>query len=346
MQSMLPRISIIILNYDGLTDTLHCLESLKNAHYIDFEVIVLDNGSPENDVKILSEYKMKNYRFINNKKNLGFAGGCNNGIELVLKERKCKYIYLLNNDTEVDKEFLSESVIVAEKSGKIGIVASKSLYFDNREIIENAGHLMLNSGDEYSRGRGEPSARYNERTELLSACAAGILLRSDMVREIGLFDEEFFLIYEDVDLTFRAVVMGWKCIYLPKSIIYHKVSTTIKKNRNYEMTLRAQVNQFKAYLHNVPIGVFILNLPFVILRFFTILIGGLIFGQFRMVKIFLHAHWLLLKEIGPVYSKRKSVMSRRKVGFWYVFMKQRNFLPYYLKYFWEIVLTRKRKSIF
>lgn len=343
---MIPRVSIIILNYNGVEDTLHCLKSLQRVDYPNFEVLVFDNGSKGNDVKSLREYEMINYRFFDNKENLGFAGGCNKGIEIALRENKSEYIYLLNNDTEVDKEFLSEAIKTAKKNKKYGIVASKSLYFDNRSTVENAGHLMLNSGDAYSRGRGEPASRYNKSEELLSACAAGILLRCDMLLEIGFFDEEFFLIYEDVDLTFRAVVMGWKCIYLPESIIYHKVSASIVKSRNYAMTLRAQVNQLRAYLYNIPMGVFVLNLPFIILRFLMVLIGGSLFGQFRMVRIFLHAHCLLLKKISVIFGKRKFVMAHRKVSCYYVFRKQKNFIPYYFKYFWEILIMRKRKSIF
>jgi len=166
-----------------------------------------------------------------------------------------------------------------------------------------------------------------------------------MLEKIGLFDEEFFLIYEDVDLTFRAVVMGWKCVYEPDSKIFHKVSATIVKHRNYEMTLRAQVNQFKAYIYNVPMGVLVLNLPFIVLRFFMVLIGGVIFGQFRMVKIFLFAHLLLIKRASECLIKRKVVMRNKKISSWYVFKMQKNFLPYSFKYFWDIVVRRK-KSIF
>lgn len=356
---MLPKVSIVILNYNGLSDSIKCLDSLFSCDYENMEIIMLDNGSKGDDVSVLSVYKPKNnkanqtYRFIDNKGNLGFAGGCNVGMKIALEEAEggekgSKYIYLLNNDTEVATDFLTKAVEYAEKHSDVGVVASKSLYFENREVIENAGHLMLNSGDAYSRGRGAKASdvRFVKRTELLSACAAGILLRNDMIREIGMFDEEFFLIYEDVDLTFRAVVMGWKCVYLPESVMYHKVSASIVKSRNYEMTLRAQVNQFRAYVYNVPAVVFILNLPWIVLRFFMVLIGGVVFGQFRMVKVFLVAHYKLFGQVKTVLKKRKFVMGGKKVSWWYVWRRQRNFLPYSFGYFWDIVVARKRKSIF
>lgn len=343
---MLPRVSIVILNYNGLSDTIKCLDSLFACDYKNLEIIVLDNGSKGDDVSVLAGVKGRGYRFIDNGANLGFAGGCNVGMKIALEEGKSKYIYLLNNDTEVEKDFLSKAVEYAEAHEKVGIVASKSLYFSDRGVIENAGHLMLNSGDAYSRGRAAAASCFNEKVELLSACAAGILVRCSMIEEIGFFDEDFFLIYEDVDLTFRAVVMGWKCVYLPESLMYHKVSVSIVKARNYEMTLRAQVNQFKAYVYNVPLMVFVLNLPWIVLRFFMVLIGGVIFGQFRMVKIFLVAHFKLFGQLGVVFKKRRFVMRGRKVLWWYVWKKQRNFIPYSLRYFWDIVIARKRKSIF
>lgn len=369
---MLPRVSVVILNYNGLEDTLKCLDSVFKCDYPDFEVIVLDNGSTgsvngvkadlggvSRDVKVLRAYKHENYRFIDNGRNLGFAGGCNAGMKMVLEEGKSKYIYLLNNDAEVDKDFLRKAVEAAEEGEKqadaedeagagkrIGIVASKSLYFDKRDVIENAGHLMLNSGDAYSRGRGEPAGKFTEKEDLLSACGAAILLKCDMLREIGLFDEDFFLIYEDVDLTFRAVVTGWRCVFVPESIIYHKVSATIVKHRDYKMTLRGQVNQFKAYYYNTPLPVLVLNSPFVLLRFLMMVIGGLLFLQWRMVRIFLHAYLILLKNLPTLLKKRRFVMKHRKLSSWYIFKKQRNFIPYSFKYFWDIVVARKRKSIF
>lgn len=342
---MLSRVSVIILNYNGLADTLHCLKSLENVNYPNFEVMVLDNGSSGNDAKILGECGIKNYRFIDNKKNLGFAGGCNRGIELTLMERRSEYVYLLNNDTEVDKEFLFGVVEVAERSEQIGIIASKSLYFDNRDIIENAGHYLLDCGDVASRGRGMRSEEFNKEEGLLSACGAGVLLRVSMLKEIGLFRDEFFLNYEDVDLCLRALIMGWKCIYAPKSIIYHKVSASISKGRSYELNLRAQVNQLKAYYYNIPMTVLLVNSPFVVLRILIVVIGGFIFLQLRMVRVFLHAHCKFFGEFIAIMQERKRLLPKKRVSSWHILKKQKNFLSVYFGYFLEIVL-RRRKSVF
>ena len=135
-----PRVSIVILNYNGLTDTLNCLKSLDKCTYPNLEIILIDNGSPNGtDPKDLAAVSQKNLRFIDNKKNDGFAEGCNRGMEIVLKEGLSKYVYLLNNDTEVEPDFMEEAVKVAEEDDRRGIVATKSFYFDNREIVESAG---------------------------------------------------------------------------------------------------------------------------------------------------------------------------------------------------------------
>jgi len=365
---MLPRVSVIILNYNGVEDTLGCLKSLGKVNYPNFEVIVLDNGSRNDvdsrfrgndggrgndrssgdDAKILKDFSglgEGKYRFIDNEKNLGFAGGCNIGIELVLKEGKSEYVYLLNNDTEADSEFLAEAVKVAENAEKNGIVTSKSLYFGDRNIIENVGHYLLDCGDVSSRGRGMKATEFINEEELLSACGAGVLLRVSMLMEIGLFREEFFLNYEDVDLCLRSVLMGWKCIYAPKSMIYHKVSASIENSRNYDMNLRTQFNQLKAYYYNVPLTVLLLNFPFIVLRFFMVLIGGIIFGQWRMVVIFLHAHVKFFVGFMSLTKERRKLMREKKVSAWYILKKQKNFVWIYFRYFWDIVVRRK-KSIF
>jgi len=136
-----PKVSIIILNWNGLKDTIECLESLKKITYPNYEVIVVDNDSKGNDADILEE-RYKNYiRVIRNKENLGFAGGNNVAIRQVLKEEKSDYILLLNNDTIVEPNFLEELIKIALQDEKIAIIGSviadhyiKKITFTNSKI--------------------------------------------------------------------------------------------------------------------------------------------------------------------------------------------------------------------
>jgi len=340
-----PKVSVVILNYNGLTDTINCLKSLDKCTYPNMEIILLDNGSPNGtDPDVLAKIQQKNYRFIDNKKNDGFAGGCNRGMEIVLAEGKSKYVYLLNNDTEVEPDFMEEAVRVAEEDDRIGSVASKSFYFDNREIIESAGLTLLDCGEVVARGRGKHTSLLMDDEELLGVCGAAMLLRVDMLKEIGLFDEEFFLYSEDSDLSLRAVATGWKCWFAHRSKIYHKVSVSTRKVRNYKFNVKARFNQFKAYFCNMPWIVMIINfVPFVLWSLLMIF-GSLLFLKWRITFSFFHAIGQFFRNFRKVLKKRRKVMERERVCPWHILKFQKSFIPVYIGHFKEIIL-RGRKSV-
>lgn len=341
-----PKVSVVILNFNGLTDTLNCLKSLDKCTYPNLEIILLDNGSnPDgNDVKILSEIHQRNYRFIDNGRNYGFAGGCNRGMEIALEEGQSKYVYLLNNDTEVTSDFMEEAVMVAEKDDRVGIVATKSLYFDMRETVESAGLTLLDSGEVVARGRGQYYGELMRDDDLLGACGAAMLLRIDMLKEIGLFDEEFFLYSEDCDLSLRAIVAGWKCRFAHRSKIFHKVSATTRKIRDYGFNVKARYNQFKAYFCNMPFVVMIVNfIPF-LLWTIVLILGSLLVFKWKIALSFLAASGRFFKNFGKILHKRGKVMAVRRVSCWYIWKLQKSFIPVYFGHFREIIL-KGRKSV-
>lgn len=340
-----PLISIITINYNGFDDTVECLKSLGECDYPNFEIFLIDNGSGGNQAEKLAKIKMKNLRFFASKKNLGFAGGNNFAIKKVLKEGKSKYIYFLNNDTVVEPDFLGQAVKTAETDPRIGVVASLSLQYFNRDFIENAGHYSLNCGDFVPRGRNLPRGKMQKKCEILGACSAGALYKTETLRQCGLYDESFFLNYEDADLSMRCVLYGWKCVYEPKSVIYHKVNASIKKHRDYVYALRSQQNLLKAYFYNMPAMVVLLDLPFFILRDLAVIFVNTIFLKFQIVKLFLHARFLFLKNLKNVLRERAKRMKHKRVSWWYIFKKQKNFIPFYYKYFVEIILKGRKSGL-
>jgi hypothetical protein len=339
-----PFVSILMVNYNGLEDTLECLESLKACTYPAFEVLVLDNGSSLQQVQVLASYQMKNYRFIAHGVNLGFGVANNKGIEMVVQEGKSKYIYFLNNDTVVEPDFLSQAVAVAEQDPKIGIVASLSLQYANRMVVENAGHDFLDCGDIVPRGRGKSKNAFMQSVEIMGACSANALYRVETLQQSGGYDETFFLNYEDADLSLRCILYGWKCVFAPQSIIYHKVSASIKKVRDYAFSLRSQQNALKTYYYNTPTAVLIANAPFVLLRDLLVVIINTLFLRWEIVRVFLHAKWNFLRMVKMVLGERKRRMQRKQVSSWYIWRHQKNFIPTYMQYFYDILL-KKKKSI-
>ncbi len=230
-----PKVSIIILNWNGLEDTIECLESLKKITYINYEVIVVDNGSEGNDAQVLGENFGDYIHLIKKDKNYGFAGGANIGMGYALDNSSPDYLLLLDNDTVVDPEFVIEMVKVAEANPAIGVAQSKIYYYDEPDRLQFiGGRINLWIGDivgkttgfdrilgrkEIDRGQHD-SIKEAEYTPFWCA-----LIKRKVAESIGLFDESYFLGCEDLDYCLRVKKAGYKTVYVPKAKIWHKWRT-------------------------------------------------------------------------------------------------------------------------
>jgi len=233
----MTKVSIIIVNWNGLNYLRTCLDSVFHQTYKGFEVILVDNGSVDDSVNFVkSNFPL--VKVILCEKNHGFAEGNNIGIREALKNSEVKYIACLNNDTEVDKNWLSELVKAMENDNKIGLCASKILYFDKRDKIDSAGDFYYRGSLKVGpRGHGQKdNGQYEKQEECLSACAAAALYRRQMLEQVKLFDNffdhDYFAYIEDSDLGLRARLLGWKCFYAPKAIVFHRVSATTSRLSN------------------------------------------------------------------------------------------------------------------
>lgn len=215
MAEVSPKVSVVIVNYNGERYLETCLDSLRTQSYTDFEVILADNGSSDGSTDIVQR-AYPEVILIQNTTNLGFARGTNEGI----RASRGEYILTLNNDTRLDRNFIEEIVRPMIREGRIGICASKMLYPDGR--INSTGTCISRSGAAWDRGMSEPDrGQYEKAEEVFGACAGAALYRKKLLDEIGLFDEDFFMYMEDVDLAFRARLAGWRCVFVPKAIAYH-----------------------------------------------------------------------------------------------------------------------------
>lgn len=344
MNTSLPKIAVLILNFNGANDTLECLKSLDRCLYASFEVFLIDNGStpPQLD-KMSLDYSFP-VHFYRSEKNLGFAGGNNFLLKKISESNEFSFVYFLNNDTVVDPLFLTETMNTISNDSSIGIIASLSLQYYNHSLVENAGHNFLRSGDFIPRGRDKIKESFNKTAETMGACSANALYRLKTLEECGFYDEKFFLNYEDADLSIRCIVQGWKCIYCPKSIIYHKVNVSISKIRDYNFNVRSQFNSLKAYYHNTPFLVLVFNFPFVLIKIFGVVLGNLLFLRFRILKTFLHGYFLLIKDLPNILKQRKIVLSKQKTSSWKIIKSQKGFLSVYFGYFKHIILNGNKCS--
>ena len=215
-------VSLIVTNWNGREFLPECLESLREQEYRSFSIIVVDNGSVDGSADFVSS-NYPEIRTIALPKNIGFSAANN----VAIRDAKTKYVALFNNDAVAHPLWLKNLVQALEMNLEAGFAASKILFYDDRSCIDRAGDSYTTAGAGHLRGRGVRSDDYDREEWIFGACAAAALYRSSMLEDIGLFDEDFFLLYEDVDLSFRAQLRGYRCIYVPSAIVYHKASDSI-----------------------------------------------------------------------------------------------------------------------
>lgn len=221
-----PNVSIILLNYKGVDDTIALLENLTQLDYPNFNVILIENASEDGSAERLREIEndYKDWRFIYNSENLGFAGGCNQGIEIALKEN-ADFILLLNNDTEVENSFLTPLVELSKKHNAI----TGGLIFYNPDGIEKiwsfGGNLSIGAVPGYLGMLNSQMKAHNlpdeKSTDWIPGCC--MLIPREVLEKIGGLDEDYFAYVEDVDFCLRASNEGYPTYVTSKSIIHHKV---------------------------------------------------------------------------------------------------------------------------
>lgn len=227
---LIPKVYIIILNWNQLEYTLDCIKSVKMLIYPNFKIIVVDNGSKINSEDIIRK-EHRDIILINNKENLGFAGGNNVGIRYALLN-DADYIWLLNNDTTVDHCALTAMVDIGEKIPECGILGSKIYYHDKPELIWFAG-ATINWKKAISNHIGQnqkDSPQYDILHEMERVTGCSMLVKKEVCERIGLMDDSLFLYAEELDWCVRARKAGYKILYVPSSIIYHKVSISTGKD--------------------------------------------------------------------------------------------------------------------
>jgi GT2 family glycosyltransferase len=298
-----PKVSIIILNWNGWKDTIECLESLYKITYPNYDVISIDNGSEDDSIEKIKKYcqgkievhskffkydsrnkpiKIIEYTkketeikgkkdiegfcqdrkmiLIKNEKNYGFAEGNNIGIRYALNALNPDYILLLNNDTVVDKNFLTELVKVAQRDNKIGIIGSKIYYYN----YEGKSNVINFAGADYILRKGREKrydwnkvdkGKFTNLREVNKIEGSCILINRKVIDDIGLLDSEFFSYCEDTDYCFRASKKEYKLVYSPNSKIWHKIALssegrwgsfhTYYMTRNMFLIMKKHANNFE-----------------------------------------------------------------------------------------------------
>ncbi len=247
MNASRPAVSIIIPNWNGAHHLSDCLDSLVEQTWRDFEVVVVDNGSTDTSLDLLA----LNYdwvRVIALDINDGFSSAVNAGI----RQTESDWIVLLNNDTRAKPDWLEQLVAGMERHPEASFAACKMLHFDPPHRIDSAGDgFSILAGAGINIGVREPGERYSEDAWVFGACAGAAIYRRSLFDDIGLFDEDFFLVFEDVDLDMRAQVAGHRCLYIADAVVFHKRGASTD-NASMEVISRSWRNAIWVAGKNLP----------------------------------------------------------------------------------------------
>ncbi len=314
-------VSIIVINFNGLADLPACLESLRGQDYPEIELILFDNCSDDGSSGFLKEYSEEQAnrgrfaagspRLVANTENAGFSPALNQGI----RESHGDYVMPLNTDVVLDATFVSELVRSLEEDPRAGSASGKLLRFpafgrDNP--IDSAGHVIFRNRLAENRGEGQPgSSAFNEPAEVFGTCGAAALYRRQMLEDVAVdgeyFDEEFFAFWEDVDIDWRAHTRGWKCLYNPLALGWHR-----RGGAGYRKSLLVEYHNYKNRLlmlikNDSPLF-YLLNLPGILLT--EVLKGGALLVRCPRALLALAE----VARLTPLMlAKRRVIQSRRTV---------------------------------
>jgi hypothetical protein len=223
-----PKVVVVVLNWNGRTDTLICLDSLTTIDYPNWAVIVVDNGSEDGSVDAVRKAHPE-VTVIESAENLGFSGGNNLGIDAALR-RAADFILLLNNDTTVAPDLLSAFAQVAQDHPDAGALSGKIYFLSDPQRLWYAGTRWNPAAAAFEHlGQGviDNGGSFEQVRETDYACGCAMFLRASTVRAIGPLDERFFLLFEETDWSFRAKRAGFRCLFVPRARLWHRVSASL-----------------------------------------------------------------------------------------------------------------------
>ncbi len=309
----MTRVSVIIPNWNGRDFLKVCLESLNNQSFKDFEVIVVDNNSSDDSVELMN-LNFPKVKVLKLDRNYGFARAVNIGI----KEGVGEYLFLLNNDTKVDKNCLRYLVKTADLYPEVGMVASKMKNFYNPMIIDSAGDYIDAVGHADNIGRGQKDGElFNSAGFVFLVNAGAGLYKRKVFERVGYFDEDFFAYFEDVDLSFRAQLQGFKGWYEPRAIVLHIHKATSSRNKSFTEYLQFR-NMTQTVIKNFPL--YLLFKDFNLLKIILVNINTVRYLAMKgYLKSAIMAEIFIIFNFMKLIRKRSKIQKTKKVSDKYIY---------------------------
>lgn len=251
----IPLVCVLILNWNGNSITIDCVNSVLKSDYLNFNVVIIDNGSSADNVKGLKEYFGENVTILENRVNLGYAGGFNVGLKYGFEEKKADYCLVMNNDTIIDPTAISELIKAARTDSDAGFVTGKVYYYDRPNVLQTVGKKedpVRWNGGHIGMGE-EDKGQHDEVCERYFIDDVFTLVSSSLYRDTKGYNPMFFLESEEFDWQARAKKLGYKNIYTPHAKLWHRGSATMGKNSAVKAYFDARNPMLVILLHKDPV---------------------------------------------------------------------------------------------
>lgn len=302
---MKTKVAVVIPNWNAEEFIGACLDSLEKQS-LKPHIVVVENGSVDKSKDIIKQHKA--VEMLEFKDNAGFAGGVNRGLRPNLD--KYDYIALFNNDAIADKNWLRNLVETAEEHRDAGIVTGKLMRSDKKHL-DSTGDFYTMWGMPFPRGRNQlDQGQYDKPEYVFGASGGASLYRTKTLKEIGLFDEDFFAYFEDIDISMRAQIAGWKVYYTPKAEAYHYVGGTSSKMGDFAR-YHAIKNYYLTIKKNLPWQLGLIYSPFIILQSARLLLTSLIKNRNL---VYFRSLGKVIELTPSTVKKRRQIQSNRKIS--------------------------------
>jgi GT2 family glycosyltransferase len=300
-----PLVSVVIVTWNGRQHLDTCLSAVAAQQGVASETILVDNGSTDGTV----DYVRDRYpwvRLVALPVNRGFAGGNNAGVH----EARGRLIALLNNDTAAAPDWLRELVTGIDEASGFALVTSRIVYMHDPSTIDSAGDGMFRWGGAFKRHHGGPAHLADESGEVFGVCGAACAMPKAVFDELGGFDDDFFASHEDVDLSYRARLLGYRCRYIASAIVRHRGSATLGRTSALSV-FHGQRNLEWVYLKNTPADLLIRTLPG---HLVYNLAAAAYFARAGVLGPFIRAKFAAIGGLRQLLAKRAAVQRGRRVG--------------------------------
>ena len=297
-----PAISVVILNHNGRPWLRGCLDALaaqRNAPA--FELILVDNGSSDGSAAFVTS-TYANVRVVRLETNLGFAGGNNAGARAASGE----WLAFLNNDTVPDSTWLAQLHAAASAHPHCSLIASRIVFLHDPDRVDSAGDGYFRAGGAFKTGHGLEASSFAASREVFGACGAAFMIARAAFDALGGFDERFFMVYEDVDLSYRARLRGYRCWYAADAIVRHAGSGTLGAV-SADAVFYGQRNLEWTWIKNTPRRLLLRTAPAHVIYSFA---GILHYARAGLLGAALGGKWAALAGLGKALTDRRAIQAR------------------------------------